>query len=405
MAPKTRSITAKALQKLLARIGSASSGTKVTLQDRFLRDLEKSKLGHCHETWEYQRTAKWSQEIRVMSIDMGIKNLAFCDAQITYPIESKLNATMEVLRWEKIDLVKTSRKHRAHLPNTRLIKENTAEADDEVDPYSLSVLSSTAYDLVKHTILAGAPDIILIEKQRWRSGGGSAIQQWTVRVNTLEGMLWAALETILGERYNTPAKDQNQPPMKPYVVSAVDPKRVGQYWLQQDAQATEKVGEVADEEVDENGLSTEKKLTRSKAEKKAKINLLRSWLSSNPASTAPSSSTATPVITFKFNSSAEHVRQALRLPSKTVRGKKKPKSDNEGGGSVKATASEGAKDPDLKKLDDVTDCFLQAAAWVSWESNRVQLQEVRRKQRASDGTLPEVTEKIMLDMLDEVEKS
>ena len=28
---------------------------------------------------------------------------------------------------------------------------------------------------------------------------------------------------------------------------------------------------------------------------------------------------------------------------------------------------------EIKKLDDVTDCFLQAAAWIAWEANRLQL--------------------------------
>lgn len=30
----------------------------------------------------------------------------------------------------------------------------------------------------------------------------------------------------------------------------------------------------------------------------------------------------------------------------------------------------------LSKLDDVTDCFLQAVAWVSWERNRAALAEL-----------------------------
>ena len=29
----------------------------------------------------------------------------------------------------------------------------------------------------------------------------------------------------------------------------------------------------------------------------------------------------------------------------------------------------------MKKIDDVTDCFLQAAAWVAWEGNRVEILE------------------------------
>ncbi|KAI8933998.1 hypothetical protein NX059_008768 [Plenodomus lindquistii] len=401
--PKPPAITAKALTSLLSRIGSASSGTKAILHSRFIRDLQTSRLGNSHAVWNANQTPDRNRKLRIMSIDMGIKNLAFCDAEVSYlggerkggNVRKKKDwhATMEVLQWEKIDLVANARDLRHPLSKASgkaKASEKAAATDDEdeeMDPYSLSVLSETAYQLIRRTILTGAPDIILIEKQRWRSGGGSAVQQWTVRVNTLEGMLWAVLATLKGEKICMSDADKKASPhtMKPYDVFAVDPKRVGQYWLQQDTP------EEAEEET--------KKVPRSKAEKKAKINILRSWLSANPISTAPTTGATTPTITFKLGTSAERIRKALCSPTKTLRRSKKTKVDKESGEEVDT----GVKvDTELRKLDDVTDCFLQAAAWVSWELNRLQLLDVQERLSEGNEAVNEVDNTVLLEMVKEV---
>ncbi|PWO27696.1 hypothetical protein PtrARCrB10_03725 [Pyrenophora tritici-repentis] len=210
MAPKSRTVTAKSLQALLTRIGARSSGTKAVLHQRLRHELHQSRLFIRHPTWQKSRPTT-DQKLRIMSIDMGIKNLAFCEAEISWPVKDSLNATMHVLRV-------------------------MGEADDDddvdvVDAYSLNILSKTAYGLVKNTILAASPDVILIEKQRWRSGGGSAVQQWTLRVNTLEGMLWAILQTMYSERLITRNKKAGEDKEKLFNVFGVDPKRVGMYWL------------------------------------------------------------------------------------------------------------------------------------------------------------------------------
>ncbi|KAF1940777.1 ribonuclease H-like protein [Clathrospora elynae] len=411
MAPKPRTVTAKALQALLTRIGSASSGTKAVLQDRFSRDINKSLLFTRHPGWETSRPT--DLKLRIVSIDMGIKNLAFCDAEISYPTKNSLNATMEIVKWEKIDLVKTTRHLRSHLPSSKATERGSAEDDEDVDPYSLSVLSSTAYKLIKNTILAGAPDVVLIEKQRWRSGGGSAIQQWTVRVNTLEGMLWAVLETLRSERVVVLPRLRDREDKRDYEVFGVDPKRVGHYWLGQNMHtlsSTEQEGlvvkrpaapsaEVEEPGEDEGGVPTKKKLTRSKAEKKIKIAILRSWLSSNLPSTAHTTSGTAPVITFRIGANAESTRQALCSPKKSPR---RRKTDREEGTNMVKVEDIG--ETELKKLDDVTDCFLQAAAWVSWESNRLQLLGVQKRKRGDNGAVAELGDDVLLEMVKEVEK-
>jgi len=56
----------------------------------------------------------------------------------------------------------------------------------------------------------------------------------------------------------------------------------------------------------------------------------------------------------------------------------------------------------FKKLDDVTDCFLQAAAWVSWEANRMQLIDVKSRRRNGNEAVGEREEEVLLDMIKEV---
>ncbi|CAE7192478.1 hypothetical protein CFE70_007008 [Pyrenophora teres f. teres 0-1] len=401
MAPKSRAVTAKSLQALLTRIGAPSSGTKAVLQDRFRHELNQSRLFNRHPKWEKSRPT--DQKLRIMSIDMGIKNLAFCEAEISYPVKDSLDATMDVLRWEKINLVPT----KDDIPSPVVESEETTEntRDDDVDPYSLNVLSKTAYGLVKNTILAKSPDIILIEKQRWRSGGGSAVQQWTLRVNTLEGMLWAILQTIYSERLVAQDKKAKRGSEKEklYEVFGVDPKRVGMYWLgEQDvergalaeASSPAKPRPAADNRIEQNGDDTptpKKKPSRSKAEKSAKISLLRKWLSASPASTASRSSTNTPTLSFTISPHAQATQYALCSPKKSPRRRK----DDDAADEIGPT--------EMKKLDDITDCFLQAAAWVSWESNRLQLCGVVEEKKKSEGE--GLDEGVMGEMVRVMERS
>ncbi|KAF1928638.1 ribonuclease H-like protein [Didymella exigua CBS 183.55] len=376
MAPKKATLTSKALQALLTRIGSASSGTKSALLRRFQRDLPRV-YGFCPQSAEIApQLESRSRKVRVISIDMGIKNLAFCDAEIAYPSpvpksKQSLDATMQVMRWKKLDLVEVT---------SRDSRQDPEAAEEDISQFSPSVLSKTAYKLITEEVLNVNPDVILIEKQRWRSGGGSAVQQWTVRVNTLEAMLWAVLETVKRTQQFRSGSTEALA-TKTFEVRAVDPKRVGQYWLGRHTQALSEREQGADhalaeraeapDAVDDATDTSAKKPSRSKAEKSAKIAVLRSWLAQDAMSTAPSTPTRTPHITFRIDAGAEATRQALLRIAKAPRRKKAlkaAKSRGEDGGVV-----EEGPAAEMKKLDDVADCFLQAAAWVAWESNRMQL--------------------------------
>jgi cruciform cutting endonuclease 1 len=118
---------------------------------------------------------------------------------------------------------------------------------------------------------------------------------------------------------------------------------------------------------------------------------LRSWLSTESASTAPTTPDSAPKIAFTIGPGAVAAREALCLPAPAKPRRKKPKDG--------VVALEDVKEKDINKLDDITDCCLQAAAWVAWESNRLQLWDVWDKSRGNDGQLPELTEEILKDMI------
>lgn len=393
MAPKKLAVTSKMLQALLTRIGSASSGTKSTLLARFQRDVQQPGFFD-RQHGRAPNEGVQSDKLRIVSIDMGIKNLAFCDAEISRASadEQDFSAHMHVLRWKKLDLMGSA----APKSSPSSTEDDGVEdaADEEGDPFSPSALSKTAHRLIVDEILSANPDLILIERQRWRSGGGSAVQQWTVRVNTLEAMLWAVLETVKqGGGLPLPPGENRRSEVRKhgYSVHAVDPKRVGQYWLCQHARAlhsrttTTPAGNLlapsndARDPEDTNSPpeppNPPKNPSRSKAEKSAKIALLRAWLSSSPRSTAPSTPPSMPVITFTIAPAAEATLRAL-LPNTKTKTKTKVKTSAprrkkaETDGEDELESAEEIPVTELKKLDDVADCFLQAAAWVAWEGGR-----------------------------------
>jgi cruciform cutting endonuclease 1 len=391
MPPKPRPVTAKALQGLLTRIGSASSGTKDVLHARFKRDVTRARLFSMQPEWAARQKRDWRRKLRIISIDMGIKNLAYCDVEVDYPGYDAMSPTIDILRWDKLNLVDATRDSQPPLAGL------TQEKAEDVDPYSLHVLSQTAYQFIKKPILEVKPDIILIERQRWRSASSAAIQQWTVRVNTLEAMLWAVLQTLRTEQSAvSPTLQQDDRQRHDYEIYAVDPKRVGQYWLGQLVRAMEERQGESLSGLGIDGLEGEKesgkKVPRSKAEKKAKIALLRSWLSAEPASTAPTTPDSAPKISFTIGPGAAAAQDALCVPAPAKPRRKKSKDG--------VVVLDDVKEKDMKKLDDITDCCLQAAAWVAWESNRMQLWDVWDKSRDDNGQLSELTEEILKEMIE-----
>lgn len=170
--PLIATLKATQLKELNRALGLPLSGTKPVLQS-YLTNLE-------------YRTPR-----RILSFDMGIRNLAFCVIEPPKDLSApKCKQLYRAASWKRKQLE---------------VPPSSAE-------FAALAKNTVSEMLEKHPEV----DTILIEKQRWRSGSAPAIQQWTVAVNTFEGMLHACFACLMD-----PKKQR---------VESVDPQQVVRYW-------------------------------------------------------------------------------------------------------------------------------------------------------------------------------
>ncbi|KAK7568440.1 mitochondrial resolvase Ydc2 [Phyllosticta citricarpa] len=343
------------LKTLLALFGSPTSGTKPTLISRLRHDVATPKLTPA------VRRASGPAVQRIVSVDMGIRNLAFCVADVEIREASRQQSkskskditpagpevSLSVVAWERIAVQELT----AAEENDGAGEEGEGEgAAPEKESFLPSALSHIAYTLLTRALLPHAPGTLLIEQQRYRSQGSSAVQEWTYRVNMLEGMLWAVIKTLKaeedkkaqarlasssssdGKSTSTADASSSVPLPSPHAVS---PQRVANFWMT--ATPLGRALMAAKQPRRQSG--------RLKVEKRDKIAFLSAWLARSSGSDA----VAIPSIVDAI-------------------------MDEEG----------GASERDIGKLDDLADCLLQAAAWARWEGNRRTIEELMLKHDDGD---------------------
>jgi cruciform cutting endonuclease 1 len=324
----TSKLSVAQLQSLASKCGISKAGPRAALSQRLSDTLHNHK--------------PLSPKTRVLSIDLGIRNLAF--TLLSQP-SSKTKASKPVIHaWQRLELAPAAAKVvKAKLKDDEAVKsDKKAPAQD----FSPTALSAIALGLVKDHLLPLNPTHVVIERQRFRSGGGAAVFEWTVRVNTLESMLYAVFATLKGLGHWDG------------VVESVDPKPVGPFLL----------GEEGDEMPTSAGPKSRSKKSKaepvelvpkakknSKENKKLKIDLLGKWLVDG---TDVIIDGVEPMVT----------REAfLRkwLPKEKVT--KGDKAGKEKEVSAPRTVET------MKKLDDVADSLLQGVAWLRWQENKQSL--------------------------------
>ena len=137
---------------------------------------------------------------KILSIDMGIRNLALCHFQ---PPPSS-SVPVKITGWERLAVCERPD------PSSPTDSESFAPID----------LAAKAYTLIKQSLEKYDPHTILIERQRYRSSGGTSILEWTLRVNMLEAMFHAVLYSLSEQRVHPN-----------FVVHSVSPRSVTQFWL------------------------------------------------------------------------------------------------------------------------------------------------------------------------------
>ncbi|KAI1298669.1 mitochondrial resolvase Ydc2 [Xylaria venustula] len=296
----------------------------------------------------------------VLSIDLGIRNLAFSlmtpvSASAVGKSTAKSKKTrsgnsanqsaylgtsppgIKLHAWKRLSLLDGAATSSSGDGDVAL------EIDTPTETFSPAELARTANAFLQETVMQfkPLPTYILIERQRWRSGGAAAIQEWTVRVNTLEAMLHASLRTL------------HDVGIWKVQVTSVRPERVGQLFLDAENPDLKGIGE------DETDASSDRKSSGKRAggrktsaeSKKLKIELLGRWLGQGDSVIAPGNSEAGLML--------DAYRHALLKGAKRSRSKRVA-GDEETGEERVVLGS---------KLDDLTDSLLQGMAWLRWQEN------------------------------------
>ncbi|KAI1852229.1 hypothetical protein JX265_013082 [Neoarthrinium moseri] len=311
------------LKNLAVACGLPSAGTKDVLASR----VESAAWGH-------QRDAIPVNKQRILSVDLGIRNLAFslltpgAAAQPGRGARSPPRVGVEV--WKRVALASSGQ---------------DALPDADKDFWGPSSMADLTARLVHDEFLALSPTHILIERQRFRSGGRAAVQEWTLRVNTLEAMIYATLGT-LGRLHHWRG-----------TIHSIAPARVGPFWLEgleDDAAETKtskatsprarKLETVSDADgVADPKVKESKSAKSAKARnKKAKIDLVGKWLVEDRIETTGEAETTAKSYLHRWKGGRRN---------KTV-----------------AAAEDVAEH--FNKLDDLADSLLQGLAWVKWQENQ-----------------------------------
>ncbi|KAI9829044.1 MAG: hypothetical protein M1832_000067 [Thelocarpon impressellum] len=300
MVPQLASLQALKLARLklvAVRCGINSSGPKSTLAARVHDELRRFEAS--------QLELGKKETARILSIDMGIRNLAYCIFDSPVPSETSPSLPPSIVAWRKLAV--------SSAPSVTGADDSSPSSKESFEP---SIYAAHAYHLLANTLLPHAPTQVLIERQRYRSMGGAAIQEWTVRVNMFEGMLHSVLRTLAEE-----GRWRGQ-------VHSVSPAKVTPFWLGVDAAKAKAVAATVG--------------TGSARRKAAKVDLVRKWLAAGDEK----------VLRLE-------TPEAIRTAESFLRGKQSWRKGKERG-----TVEQG-------KLDDLADCLLQGLAWARWEDNKL----------------------------------
>lgn len=187
-----------------------------------------------------------------------------------------------------------------------------------------------------------------------------------MRVNTLEAMVWAVLETLKQQQQRgVEPGDEGQSVAGGGVSTpacwAVEPGRVARFWLDgDDGLGSAQIGEWEEQVMgtgsgvrgreEKRGRESTRVRRRAADVKKEKIALVRSWL--EPGVRSP--------FELSFADDVENLRGVLAKPLKRNGARKLGRH----------SSAELKDDTKAGKFDDLADCFLQAATWIQWEWNR-----------------------------------
>lgn len=210
------------LKALSTSLGLPSSGTKGALSDAILRASTVASAQIANNK------NKRPGPLVMKSVDMGVRNLSLVNLHSSFlgvsgTTESKLKTSGQIgiSQWKRLDVEKGFRPD-AWTPDISSFDverlATIAHALVQREFFLPRIDGSSGEEAGQRALTPPAywPDVILIERQRFRSGSSTSILEWTIRVNMLENMLHAILHTLA--------------PPGTVVVASVNPKAVLAYW-------------------------------------------------------------------------------------------------------------------------------------------------------------------------------
>ena len=308
----------------------------------------------------------------VLSIDMGIQNLAFAHLSVPRTSAARAPSRPVLTAWHRLkvseigDLDLSGARTVAKIDSMG-VSELTTQSDVESsfsaqtvkakpaaglkEGFSPDLYAATAYTLITSLLSAYKPTHILIERQRFRSGGGSAVQEWTLRVGVLEGMLYAVLHALRHERGGVIAGIE---------VQGIEPKRVVGYWDGLDSDTTRNSGE-----------GVKKGRVSAREVKKTKIDLVGRWLDASIETDVSPVEDTRRELELGAAGDAKICLEADRPAVHDLAGAYLRKWRGEGTRRKRLSTTESTSE--VGKLDDLADCLLQGVTWVEWQIMRERL--------------------------------
>ncbi|KAL4985366.1 mitochondrial resolvase Ydc2 [Aspergillus falconensis] len=458
--PWLSDLKTKQLQHLAQRTGLPSSGTKAVLIEELERGLtlyqeqHGEKLFQSNEEPENNDLAKVhghgnedgdgdgkDKELRILSIDMGIRNLAFAvlnvrgfgdglgsgstlgllAGRLERPNQGRRNGNgargfdnedrnegggavrVSLEAWRRVSLPldrglsveefgryldspysafpSTMTLASAPLPGSEF-ESGCLDTDEGISmtasptakrkkgdkaPFSVPIYATHAHSIISALLARYDPTHVLIERQRFRSGGGSAVQEWSLRVGVFEGMLWATLHS-LRMKQNQNQNRAEQDGTAPRVIS-IEPARIGRFWapITSSPSGSDVSSSPAAASGDGEGKKKSKKKTSSSREgKKLKIDLVGSWLEQDLFLTGHGH-TVQPWVDAYMAKWKKSLKLKQRPKSKTKTKSKSTASDPASDCVASADADTVDTGVDIAKLDDMADCLVQGVTWLEWE--------------------------------------
>ncbi|GMM33094.1 cruciform cutting endonuclease [Saccharomycopsis crataegensis] len=269
------------------------------------------------------------KDVRLLSIDLGIKNFSYC--KFVLP-KGDYNTVPEVYDWSKLNVFDYYNNKSAQKPG-----EITATL---IDDYTPNRFSEIAYHIATELVMAeeNPIDVILIEQQRSRTTGSSAVQEWTLRVNMLEHMLYSTLFTL----------KQSHTGLNGLQLVTSSPKRMSDYFIN-----------CKNESHEENPTKRQK----SSVIKRQRIKLVENWIDK---------------IQFRrseFPHNTPFIFQQT-FGKKLKNNDPTPKVQKRQSKYIFDLIMADKHMKGRQKSDDLVDSLLHGVSWFSWMKNRMILRDI-----------------------------